>query len=286
VVAQYPNARVVRTEERRGYGAATNLGVAESRGRYVLWCNNDLLFQPGAVDHLRSFLDTAPRYAEASPKLLNADGSFQPSFSLLNISLLPLAVQRLGLSRVLTHWDLDRHWQGHENVEQDVAVSCGACVLIRRAAFDAVGGIDERFFLYAEEFDLSHRFWKAGWRVRYLPESRIVHLGSQTTVKAETDASTHRFMIQAWRSHFAYLRKHYGAAAELAHGGLFAATALPRWAAARVGALAARATGDLRRTAELEDRARLHAYGARMALGAQRHDAARLPVYPSTRVPR
>jgi N-acetylglucosaminyl-diphospho-decaprenol L-rhamnosyltransferase len=282
IAATHPGTRVLRLSERVGYGAATNRGIAESRGRFVLWCNNDLLFRARAVDRLVEFLDAHPEYGAACPRLLNPDGTFQPCFSLLHMTPLPLAVERLMLSRVLPRWDLGRHLIGHELAERDVAVAGGACSLLRRSALDAIGGVDERFFLYSEEYDLSRRLWDAGWRVRYLPSAEVVHLGSQTTVKAP-GPGTYRFMVQAWRSHFAYLRKHHGAVAEWAYGVLFAATAVPRWAAARAVAAVAGVRGDARRAAAWDARARLHAYSARMALSAERREAASLASYPPTR---
>jgi GT2 family glycosyltransferase len=284
VVGSYPLARLVRLRERVGYGAATNRGIVASHGRYVLWCNNDLLFRTGALDRLVQFLDAHPDYGAVTPRLLNADGSFQPCFSLLHLTPLPLVVERLGLSRVLPQWDLGRHLTGREGQARDIAVAGGACSLIRRSALDSIGNtIDERFFLYAEEYDLSRRLSNAGWRRRYLPSAEVVHLRSQTTVRAESTATqSFVFVVQSWRSRFAYLRKHYGPAVEWAFGVLFAVTAVPRWAAARAGALVARVYGDRARARSLAERARLHAYSARMALRAERHEATRLPAYPPT----
>lgn len=280
IVARHPGARTVRLAERLGYGAATNAGLRASRGRHVLWCNNDLVFQAGTVETLVRFLDAHPDYAVASPRLLNPDGSFQPSFSLLHIGLAPLVVERLGLGALLPRLDLERHWHGHEDEERDVAVGAGACCLIRRSALERIGGeIDGAFFLYAEEFDLCHRFWKAGMRVRYLPTARVVHLGGQTTHRAATNASF-PFVEQAWRSKFRYLRKHYGRGAELAFAGVFVAGALGRAAATGALTAARRLAGDASAATGLRDRTRLHLHLASLGLRAERHVADRLPSWP------
>jgi GT2 family glycosyltransferase len=281
-LAPYPGARLVRLAERRGYAGAANAGIAESRGQYVLWCNNDLLFRDGAVETLARFLDAEPSYGVASPRLLNPDGTFQPCFSLLDLAPAPLVLERFGAGRLLPGLDLHRHWRGHECEPRDVAVAAGACCLIRRSALDAIGGLDAEFFLYAEEFDLCRRARDAGWRVRYLPDAVVVHVGSQTTVRAP-DAVAYRFVVQAWRSHFAYLRKHHGAGAERTFAAVFAATAIPRWLAARVRGGVATLRGDADAARAARERARLHAYSLRMALGAERHEAARLVTYPPAR---
>jgi GT2 family glycosyltransferase len=280
VVARYPRAQLVRLTERVGYGAATNAGLRQCAGRYVLWCNNDLVFRDGAVARLAAFLDGAPAYAVASPKLLNPDGTVQYCFALRHISVAPLVVERLGLSALLPSLDMDRHWRGYEHDARDVAVGAGACCLIRRAALDTVGGrIDADFFMYAEEYDLCHRLWQAGWRVRYLPDAAIVHLGSQSSHGAP-DASKFPFAVQGWRSKFRYLRKHYGLGAELAYAAAFAAGAAGRAAVTGMMAATNRIAGRQAAADELWARVRLHAYLAGMALRSERRAAERLPAWP------
>lgn len=284
LVAGYPNAKLVRLKQRLGYAASTNCGIAASTGRHILWCNDDLLFHPGAVDRMASFLDLNPDYGAAGPKLLNPDGTFQPSFSLVHISLPSLIAERLNLQGVLpSKWSPWRSALGRGDADRDIAVGGGACMLIRRTALDAIGGgVDERFFMYAEEFDLSYRLQKAGWKIRYLSSAMVVHLGNQTAGASPAGGQTahHRWIIQSWRSRFAYLRKHSGPAAEAAYAAVFAATALLRAAILRARALVALGRRDDEATIALRGRARLHAYAARMAMTARRADADQPPDYP------
>lgn len=210
-VLGYRGARLIRLAQRSGYPAATNAGIKASKGQYILWCNNDLLFESDAVAAMKEFLDCNPEYGVAGPRLLNPNGSYQPSFSHLNMGLKPLLVERFCLGSLLPRWDLIRHCIGKETQEQDVAVVTGACCMIRRSAIEQIGGmIDERFYMYAEEFDLCHTLSKKEWRIRYLPQARIIHLGGQTTNK-----TPFVFLLQACRSHYAYLLKHYGVQTEL-----------------------------------------------------------------------
>ena len=283
VVARHPRTRLIRLSERAGYGAATNAGIRASTGRYILWCNNDLLFRDGAVARLVQFLDRAPDYAVASPKLLNDDGTFQHCFSMIHIGVMPLVLERLALLPLVRSQDLDRHWHGCESQARDVAVGAGACCLIRRTALDAVGGeIDAAFFMYAEEYDLCHRFSKAGWRVRYLPDAEIVHLGSQSSHRAP-EAAKFPFAVQGWRSKFRYLRKHYGPRAEATYAVAFLVGGAARALVTGTVGGVCRLAGRPRAANGLLARARLHAYLARMALRAERRAAERLPVYPPVR---
>jgi hypothetical protein len=279
LAASHPRTRVLRLAERVGYGAATNAGLRASRGGYVLWCNNDLVFRDGAVRRLADFLDASPAYAVATPKLLNPDGTFQPCFSLRHLGVGPLVAERLGLLPLVPSLDLDRHWRGYESESRDVAVAAGACCLIRRAALDAVGGgLDPAFFMYAEEFDLCHRLWNAGWRVRYLPSAEVVHLGGQSSHRAPS-ASKFPFVIQGWRSKFRYLRKHQGRAAELTFAAAFVAGGAARALATGVLAGVRRLAGQQEASSRLWARSRLNAHLVAMAARPERRAADKLPTY-------
>lgn len=284
LVAKYPAAKLVRLDKRVGYSRATNHGIRASAGRHILWCNDDVLFEHDAVDRLVAFLDAHADYGAAGPRVLNPDRSFQPCFSLVHISLFNLIIERLNIGTLLPRgWSTARTWIGHEDKEQDVAVGCGACMLIRRAAMESIGGaLDERFFMYAEEFDLSYRLQTAGWRIRYIPSATVIHVGSQSTISPAAKVPTHfRWIVQSWRSRFAYLRKHSGHTAEGAYAVVFVATAVPRWLITETLALIARLRGNRNVAANYRARARLHLFSARMALRSDRHDAGDYPPYPA-----
>ena len=279
LVARYPGARLVPLPERVGYPAASNAGVRQCKGRYVLWCNDDLLFDPGAVDLLAKYLDHHSDYAVAQAKLLNPDRTFQPCFTLTHISLATLLIERLNLTNIVpSGWSVVRSWEGFQDQERDIAVGGGACMMIRRDALDSVGGFDERFFLYTEEFDVCYRLEQAGWRLRYLPQATIVHLGSQSTKSETLTRPTHlRWVLQGWRSRFAYLRKNSGVAAEAIYAAVFVATALPRVVITRAAEFLARARGQQERAEAKRAYAHLHGFAAREALTRRRYDSARLP---------
>lgn len=226
LVERYSGIRLVRLCDRKGYSAATNAGIGASSGKYILWCNNDLVFAKDAVQMLTGFLESHPDYGVAGPRLLNPDGSYQPSFSMIHIDPLSLILERLCLSALFPSRVIERNSYGHETVEQDVAVVTGACMLIRKEALREIGDeLDERFYLYSEEFDLCHSLSKAGWKARYLPSSRVTHFGGQTTTKT---GRWRLFMVQRWRSNYAYIRKHYGEWNENVLAGFVIVTAVPR----------------------------------------------------------
>jgi len=176
---EVPRARVMAEPENRGYGAACNRGAAETSGAYVLFLNSDAFVRPGAVRALLSALERDPRAAVVGPRLVNPDGSLQPS-----ISRLPtpwrIFCESSGLAALTGGRGVFRgHTKTREDHEraQEVESLMGAALLVRRTAFEKIGGFDEEFFFYAEESDLFARLRHAEWRILYEPGASVVHLG-------------------------------------------------------------------------------------------------------------
>jgi len=209
---EVPRARVVTEPENRGYGAACNRGAAETSGGYVLLLNSDAFVQPGAVRALVSALERDPRAAVVGPRLLHSDGALQPS-----IGRLPtpwrIFCESSGLAAMTGGRGIFRgHTKTREDHEraQEVESLMGAALLVRRTAFEELGGFDEAFFFYAEETDLFSRLRQAGWRILYEPSASVVHSGGASGGDAlfgQLHASLRR-----------YVRKHHGPLAEKSAG--------------------------------------------------------------------
>jgi hypothetical protein len=179
LAAEVPSAQLLVQSENRGYGAACNHGARETRRDFLLFLNSDAVVQPDAVEALVSALDSDPRAAVVGPRLENSDGTLQPS-----ILRLPTLSRILCESSGLAYLSGGRApLRGHSATREDHSrartVECvkGAALLVRRAAFEEVGGFDERFFLYAEESDLCARLSRRGWKILFEPAARVVHRG-------------------------------------------------------------------------------------------------------------
>jgi N-acetylglucosaminyl-diphospho-decaprenol L-rhamnosyltransferase len=204
LVNKYQNCRLIKTNKKVGYAEATNLGIKNSRSEYILWCNNDLLFTQNAINLLISFLDFNMNYAIAGPQLLNFDGSKQESGSHIDINLFSLFLEKLHIIKILKFFYNLLH-NKKENPFR-VKITTGACCLIRRNSLEKIGGlIDERFYMYCEEFDLSRMLRKKGFNIAVIPKSKIIHLGGQTT-----SGTSINYLIQSYKSKFSYIKKHYG----------------------------------------------------------------------------
>lgn len=161
--------RAVLNEENLGFGKACNLGVAASTGRLVLLLNNDTIPHAGWLEALVSTLDGDPSIGIVGARLLYADGT----------------IQHAGVT-FRTPWLTDHVYRGHPGDHPDVLVSqdypavTGACILMPRALWDDLGGLDEGYRHYVEDVDLCMRVWASGRRVRYCAESVVTHLEQQS----------------------------------------------------------------------------------------------------------
>jgi GT2 family glycosyltransferase len=211
-----------------GYGAAANLAARQVRGETLLLLNNDVEVERGAVEALLAALEDGPRVAAAGPRLF--DAAWHPVRSIFRAPT-PRRVlfEGLFLPRLLPGVPL---FHGHHTAfvshrrARDVETLSGAAVLLRRSAFDEVGGFDEAFFFYAEESDLFARLRRAGWRVRFEPAARAVHHGgvaSAEVPRAELDRRLH----EALRL---YARHHHGERGERRTSQALRAGARLRWA--------------------------------------------------------
>lgn len=199
-----PRARVVVEEENRGYGAACNRGARETRRPFLLFLNSDANVKPGAIEALVAALDADPLAAAVGPRLLEADGSLQPS-----IQRLPTPWRIFCESSGLAFLSGGRGlFRGHAASREDhgraqsVETLRGAALLVRRTAFDVAGGFDESFFLYAEETDLAARWRSRGYRVLFEPSARVVHAGGASGGDA-LFGQLHRGLVQ-------YAARHHG----------------------------------------------------------------------------
>ncbi len=189
---------LLRNAENVGFGRAMNRGAAASRGEFLALLNTDMFLRPGALDALVAELDARPSTGVVGPALRTPRGGIQVSFGGRRTFGREL-LQKLFLNTLQAR-SLRRRRRRRE-----VEWVSAAFLIVRRAAFEAVGGFDEAFFLYFEDIDLCLRLREAGWKVVYLPAAEAEHVGGSTTTALP------------WRSRYAYrksqlyfYRKHNG----------------------------------------------------------------------------
>ena len=190
VVETIQQATLVRNVTNVGFGRAVNQAVALARSPLLLLINPDCRLIAGAVSKLRSVLDAEPSCAVAGPRILDPDGAVQGS-ARGDPDMLTGLFGRTGALRVLLPFlPVARRNVVAEDAVRTGASSIvvdwlsGACMLVRREAFLAAGGFDERFFLYWEDADLCRRLRNRGLHIRYVPDATAVHKVGQSSQTA------------------------------------------------------------------------------------------------------
>jgi N-acetylglucosaminyl-diphospho-decaprenol L-rhamnosyltransferase len=176
---RHPDARLMRTGGNLGYGSAVNLAVAEyltdSDAEFFIVANPDVQWGPRSIDVL---LEAAERWQLAGslgPLIRDPDGSVYPS------ARHQPSIVRGGMHAVVgplwksNPWTAAYRQERLEPSERAVGWLSGSCLLVRKAAFDEIGGFDERYFMYMEDVDLGDRMGRAGWQNVYVPTAEILH---------------------------------------------------------------------------------------------------------------
>jgi N-acetylglucosaminyl-diphospho-decaprenol L-rhamnosyltransferase len=176
---RHPDARLMRTGGNLGYGTAVNRAVAEyledSDAEFFVVANPDVQWGPRSIDVL---LEAAQRWQLAGslgPLIRDPDGSVYPS------ARHQPSIIRGGMHAVVgpmwksNPWTAAYRQERFEPSERAVGWLSGSCLLVRKAAFDELGGFDERYFMYMEDVDLGDRMARAGWQNVYVPTAEILH---------------------------------------------------------------------------------------------------------------
>ena len=185
VAAEFPWVKLIARPDNVGFPKGNNIGMSEANGRTLLLLNPDTEIIGDALTALLNFLDSQPDVGVVGPQLLNSDGTVQSSrrrFPTLATGLF----ESTWLETVAPRAILDHYYAADlpDDATADVDWLMGACLLIRREIYEAVGGMDEDYFMYSEELDYCRRIKEAGWRVVYLPAAQVTHHAGKSSEQA------------------------------------------------------------------------------------------------------
>lgn len=203
----FPNARVIANAENVGFTRGNNQALQIAQGRYLFLVNPDTEIQRGAARALIEFMDASAnaRVGIVGPQLVYPDGAIQssrrrfPKFSTALFESTKLE-QWFPRNRLITDYRL----LNTDNYQtQDVDWVVGAALFARRAVYEQIGGLDERFFMYSEELDWCKRTKDAGWRVVYFPNARVLHHEAKSSdqVRAQRDIYFHSSKVRYFKKH-------------------------------------------------------------------------------------
>ncbi len=206
IAERYPDVRLIANSTNRGFAAANNQAIKLARGEFIFLLNPDTIVPPGGLRELLEVARAHPEAGAIGPRLLNPDGSLQPSCRRFPSPLAAVfrntILGRLFPSNRWTRDYLMEDWN-HGAVREVDWVS-GAAMLLRRQAINDVGLLDEGYFWGSEDVDYCKRLWDAGWKVLYSPRPAIVH-----RIGGSTDRAVLRTI---WRRHASWRRlycKHF-----------------------------------------------------------------------------
>jgi N-acetylglucosaminyl-diphospho-decaprenol L-rhamnosyltransferase len=202
--ARRPGVRLVPTGGNLGYGRAVNAGLVECDEDFVVIANPDVVWDPGALDELLAAAGRWPDAGSLGPLIRTVGGEIYPS-----ARALPSLGRGIGHA-VFGWWWPSNPWTAayrHERgapTEGPTGWLSGSCLLVRRAAFDAIGGFDPSYFMYFEDLDFGDRLGQAGWQNVYVPDASVVHTGGHATSRQPA-----AMVAEHHRSAWIYLSRRY-----------------------------------------------------------------------------
>lgn len=204
---KFSDVHLIANLENRGFAAANNQALKLASGKFILLINPDTIVQEDTFSVILNFLNRHPECGMVGCKILNTDGSLQlacrRSFPTPWVALTKI----VGLSKLfptsklfgrynLTYLDPDETYE--------VEAISGSFMFFRQEIIDKVGYLDESFFMYGEDLDWCFRTREAGWKIYYLPETKIIHFKGESSKKSDKD-----LIIQFYRAMKLFVEKHY-----------------------------------------------------------------------------
>lgn len=240
----FPRVRLLALTENVGFGRAANLGARLTQAPYILFLNPDAAVMPGGVKTLADFLDRRPAAGAVGPRVVNPRGELEPTMrddpTVWNLLREHLPVIKNSTGRFGAH-----------DKRRQIDWLVGVTLMVRREAFEKIGGFDEKIFLYYEDADLCLRLRDAGYEIWFEPAATVTHQGAASAIQAF--GSAEGILLRQIKARLAFISRRWGKGAAARHRFALSVFLWARW-------LSAFARGD-RRQQEFVRRALAAAYG-------------------------
>lgn len=218
VEKKFPGIKLIANKENKGFSRANNDAIKVSSGRYILLLNPDTVVQEDTFQKVLNFMDAHSDAGALGVKMIDGSGNFLPE-SKRGLPTPKVAFYKIfGLSALFPRSkEFGKYHLGFldKNQINEVEILAGAFMLLRKEALDKTGLLDEDFFMYGEDIDLSYRIIKAGYKNYYFPETNIIHYKGESTKKTSIN-----YVLVFYNAMIIFARKHFSSGNALAFSAL------------------------------------------------------------------
>lgn len=207
VKKDFPQVQLISSAENLGFSKGNNLALRQCKSKYRLLLNPDTIVEENTFTICYEYMENHAKVGALGVKMIDGTGRFLPESKRALPSLWNSFTKLSGLASLFPKSKTFNHYAlGHlsENETQDIEVLCGAFMFMRGEALSKVGLLDEAFFMYGEDIDLSYRFLKEKYKIHYLPKTKIIHYKGESTKKASFN-----YVKTFYGAMSIYVRKHY-----------------------------------------------------------------------------
>jgi O-antigen biosynthesis protein len=207
VEEKFKTVKIIANKKNTGFSYANNQAIKQARGEYILLLNPDTVVEENTFEEVVKFMDSHPDGGGLGVKMLDGKGNFLPE-SKRGLPTPAVAFYKIfGLSRLFPKSKIfGKYHLGYLNKEQnhEIEILSGAFMLLRKSVLDKIGLLDEAFFMYGEDIDLSYRIIKAGYKNYYFSETRIIHYKGESTKKSSIN-----YVFVFYRAMVIFAEKHF-----------------------------------------------------------------------------
>jgi len=204
---KFPTYTLIANEDNRGFSKANNQAIAKARGEYILLLNPDTVIEEDTLEQVVHFMDTHADAGGLGVKMVDGKGNFLPE-SKRGLPTPAVAFYKIfGLSKLFPKSKrFGRYHLGYldESEINEIDILSGAFMLMRHKVLDKIGWLDETFFMYGEDIDLSYRITRAGYKNYYYPHTNIIHYKGESTKKSSIN-----YIFVFYRAMIIFARKHF-----------------------------------------------------------------------------
>jgi GT2 family glycosyltransferase len=208
VTTEFPEVNFIHNKINVGFSKANNQAIRASKGEYVLLLNPDTVVKEDTFEKVTEFMDSTPKAGGLGVKMIDGNGNFLPE-SKRGLPTPDVAFYKIfGLANLFPKSKkFGRYHLGHLSNDETakIDVLSGAFMLLRKKTLDKVGLLDENFFMYGEDIDLSYRITLGGFENYYFPHSSIIHYKGESTKK-----STVNYVLVFYKAMSIFAEKHFG----------------------------------------------------------------------------